>query len=221
MRDLVNNKIFKKNKVTLLSDAILNIKEFSKKKNLQENIDLKKFKNGFFLAAGRFTKQKNFIYLIKEFKKFYELYPDEKLIIIGDGELKNKMINEININKLNNNIEIFEYTNNLYSYMKKSKAFILSSLWEEVGFVIVEAALCNSFVISSNCKNGPEEFLLNGKGGILFESNSENKLFECLKEFKNIKKDELFEKKLLAKKSCFKFTMFHHFLNLRKIIENN
>ena len=52
--------------------------------------------------------------------------------------------------------------------MRNSTVFVLSSLWEEVGFVIVEAALCNSFVISSDCPNGPKEFLDNGKRGILF-----------------------------------------------------
>ena len=60
--------------------------------------------------------------------------------------------------------------------MRAGNVFILSSLWEEVGFVIVEAALCNSFVVSSNCPNGPREFLDNGKRGILFESNTESAL---------------------------------------------
>ena len=41
-----------------------------------------------FLAAGRFTRQKNFIYLINEFAKFIKTYPNEKLLIIGEGELK-------------------------------------------------------------------------------------------------------------------------------------
>ena len=45
------------------------------------------------------------------------------------------------------------YTDNIYYYMKQSKAFILSSLWEDTGIVIIEAAACNLFVISSNCKN--------------------------------------------------------------------
>ena len=47
--------------------------------------------------------------------------------------------------------------------MKASDAFILSSLWEEMGFVIVESALANLFIISSNCPNGPSEFLNYGK----------------------------------------------------------
>ena len=63
------------------------------------------------------------------------------------------------------------FNNNIFPYMKKAKAFILSSLWEDPGFVIIEAALSNLFVISSDCKNGPNEFLLNGKAGLLYSSN--------------------------------------------------
>ena len=53
--------------------------------------------------------------------------------------------------------------------MHRSEILVLSSLWEEVGFVIVEAALNNTFVISSDCPNGPREFLENGQNGILFK----------------------------------------------------
>ena len=219
---LVNDleKIFKLKKIKLLSDAIINIKEFSKKKYIDWDLKPEKSKGDFFLAAGRFTKQKNFIYLIREFKKFSVQYPNEKLIILGEGELRDKMFHEIKKLRLNNNIKILSYTNNIYSYMRASKAFILSSLWEEVGFVIVEAALSNCFVISSNCNNGPKEFLMNGKAGILFENNLDDKLFEGLKKFQNLEKNDLSQKKLSAKKNCIKFTMFHHFLNLKKIIQN-
>ena len=48
---------------------------------------------------------------------------------------------------------------NVFKYFKYGELFILSSLWEEVGFVIVEAAMSNLFVISSDCPNGPSEFL--------------------------------------------------------------
>tara|TARA_B100000900_G_scaffold349620_1_gene315839 strand:+ start:10679 stop:11827 length:1149 start_codon:yes stop_codon:yes gene_type:complete len=219
---LVNDleKIFKLKKIKLLSDAIINMKEFSKKKYIDWDLKPEKSKGDFFLAAGRFTKQKNFIYLIREFKKFSVQYPNEKLIILGEGELRDKMFHEIKKLRLNNNIKILSYTNNIYSYMRASKAFILSSLWEEVGFVIVEAALSNCFVISSNCNNGPKEFLMNGKAGILFENNLDDKLFEGLKKFQNLEKNDLSQKKLSAKKNCIKFTMFHHFLNLKKIIQN-
>ena len=85
--------------------------------------------------------------------------------------------------------------------MKKSKAFVLSSLWEEVGFVIVEAAFCNTTIISSNCMNGPKEFLINGKAGLIFENNKKDDLFKNLKFLKNLKKSKYLRKKYLQKKT--------------------
>ena len=97
--------------------------------------------------------------------------PDEKLLIIGNGELKDNIKKEIDKLNLSNSIKILSQTDNVYYYMRKSKGFILSSLWEEIGFVIVEAAMSNTAVISSDCKNGPKEFLTYGNGGFLYESN--------------------------------------------------
>ena len=153
--------------------------------------------------------------------KFIKSYPNEKLLIIGEGELKKKMQNQIKKLNLTNNIKILNYTENIYYFMKNSKCFILSSIWEEVGFVIVEASFCNSFIISSNCKNGPEEFLKNGEAGLIYNSNIEDKLFEKLVEYKNLNKKRVYEKKLLAKINCSKFTMFNHYLKLKHILNEN
>ena len=140
---LINSKVFNENKVINLYDPVINIEDFLKKKN-ENNHDFLDSKNDtFFIAAGRLTKQKNFIYLIKEFEKFCKNYPKEKLLIFGEGELKNKLINELKKRDLTNNVKLAGYTDNIYKYMLKSKAFILSSLWEDPGFVIIEAALCN------------------------------------------------------------------------------
>ena len=217
-KDLIEKNIFEKNKISLLSDAIINIDEFKKKKNdLNFKPDLK-LPDSFFLSIGRFTKQKNYFYLVKEFQKICNKFPDQKLLIVGDGELRikiEKLIKKLNLNK---NIFIIGHTKNVYYYMKKSKAFILSSLWEEVGFVIVEAAMSNALVISSNCKNGPQEFLSKGDGGFLFNSNETNALFKSLDSFLISNKKNIFQKKILAKKNCFKFTMFRHQIELKKIL---
>ena len=67
--------------------------------------------------------------------------------------------------------------------MSVSEVFVLSSLWEEVGFVIVEAGLCNLYIISSDCPNGPTEFLNYGKNGLLFKSNQTNELFKSFQKY--------------------------------------
>ena len=219
--DLINEKIIKKEKIDTLFDAILNVKDVTRKKNKTNYENYGKIKKNYFLSAGRFTRQKNFIYLIREFGKFLKEYPDEKLLIIGEGELKKKMQEEIIRLDLSNSIVLQNYTENIYNFMKNSKCFILPSLWEEVGFVMVEASFCNNFIISSNCKNGPEEFLENGSAGLIFNNNTKDKLSEKLMEFKKLNNSIIFKKKILAKKNCSKFTMFNHYKKIKYILNSN
>ena len=101
--------------------------------------------------------------------------------------------------------------------MKNASAFILSSLWEEPGHVIIEAALCNLFVISSDCENGPKEFLQNGDAGLLFKNNKKNELQNKLEEFINLGKN-INLKKINAKKNCKDYTIFRHYLCFKRII---
>ena len=155
-----------------------------KKKNDTNFITEYDVKKKYFLAVGRLTKQKNFEYLINEFIMFKNDFDDKniKLLIIGDGEEKNKLIKLIKKKNFSEEIEIINRTENVYKYMLNAEAFILSSLWEEMGFVIVEASLCNCFIISSNCPNGPSEFLDQGKSGYLYENNVSKKIIRSSKK---------------------------------------
>ena len=105
--------------------------------------------------------------------------------------------------------------------MKISEVFVLSSLWEEVGFVIVEAGLCNLFIISSNCPNGPREFLNNGENGLLFKNNKNNSLYESFKKFSELSNDKKNFDKIEIKKNSRKYSMFRHFLQFNKILITN
>jgi len=102
-----------------------------------------------------------------------------------------------------------------------SDCFILTSLWEDPGFVLIEAALSNTSIISSNCPNGPNEILSNGQNGFLFQNNNLSDLLNKFDEFKNLTEDELNKKKLFAKKQIKKFTQFAHFKSLENIIDLN
>ena len=125
------------------------------------------------------TRQKNFSYLINEFSEFLKINDDFVLFILGEGEDKKKLSQLIENKGLKEKIFLLGFKNNIYSFMRNSDIFILSSLWEEVGFVMIEAAFCNSYIISSDCPNGPKEFLNNGKNGILFSNNSRASLLKA------------------------------------------
>ena len=109
----------------------------------------------------------------------------------------------------------------MYKYLLNCDCFILSSLWEDPGFVILEAALCNTLIRSSNCPNGPKEILSDGQNGFLFQNNNLSDLLNKFDEFKNLSENELNKKKVFAKKRIKMFTQFAHFKSLKNIINLN
>jgi glycosyltransferase involved in cell wall biosynthesis len=217
--NLIEKKIFNKQKIFFLPDAIINLSDFRNKNKINNNLHLNpKIKTKFFLSIGRLTKQKNFLYLIDEFYKFSLENKYINLVIIGEGEQKNLLINFIREKKIENRVFIISFTDNVFYYMRKAEAFILPSLWEEVGFVIVEAAFSNLYVISSDCPNGPNEFLLNGQAGSIFSNNQPDKLFLKMKDFCDQNSNEIFLKKIKAKRQAKLYTTFNHHQVLTKII---
>ena len=211
-------KIFDEKKMYILNDPIINYNELIKLKN-DKNVPKYIVNQNYIVCIGRLTKQKNFSFLIKNFALMKKKYKDYKLIIIGDGELKDKLISQIKKFNLYEDVILIGHQRNIYKFLKYAKAFVLSSLWEEVGFVMVEAASCNVNIISSDCKNGPEEFLVNGKGGFLFENNNSESLNKAFDKFINSSEEELFQKRLVAKKQVKKFTFFPHFQNFIKVLK--
>jgi len=217
---LKKKNIFDKNKLFILRDPIIQIHEFLKKKN-EKIEDLKIEKNNLIIGIGRLTRQKNFLLLIRAFKKILIKYPNYHLILLGEGEQKKFLIEEIIKLELQDKISLLGYQKNVYKYLLNSDCFILTSLWEDPGFVLIEAALANTLIISSNCPNGPNEILSNGQNGFLFQNNNLSDLLNKFEEFKNLTDDELNKKKLFAKKQIKKFTQFAHFKSLKNIINLN
>ena len=212
-------KILDEIKIFYLPDAVINIRKY--RKQINTNNEFKKLfsdENTIFLAAGRLTNQKNFEYLIEEFSEFYFENKNSRLVILGEGEEMKKLRNLVNEKKLNSVIYLLGKVDNVLRYMKDSDAFILSSKWEEMGFVIIEAALSNLFIISSNCPNGPSEFLNYGKVGILFENNKKNALYQSLVKYSQHEEKIKYKNKIQTKKNSVNFTMFRHFKILNKIL---
>ena len=211
--------IFSDKKIFFLPDAIIRIEKLKREKKFMFDKDIPKNKK-IILSAGRLTKQKNFSYLINEFSEFSKTNDQFVLLILGDGEKKKELSKLISKEGVQNKVFLLGHKHDIYSYMHSSSVFVLSSLWEDPGFVIVEAALCNLFVISSNCPNGPKEFLDDGKRGILFESNKEKAIFKSLQKFNQMDENKIFNCKLKLKKEAKKFTIFKHYVQLSKILNS-
>ena len=212
LQDL-KKKNFYPNKLVLLNDPILTPSEIVKKKN-----EKSKIQGNYFISVGRLTKQKNFEFLIKNISKKIKKNSSILLYIFGNGEEEKKLRNLISKLGLENNIKLFQYSENIYNYLCNSRGFLLSSLWEDPGFVLVEAAYLNVPILSSDCKNGPKEILNYGKNGILFKSNDPESFSKKFDEFLNLDNDKKKIFQLNAKKYIKRFSLFSHFLQIQKIL---
>jgi glycosyltransferase involved in cell wall biosynthesis len=204
-------KIISDEKISLLYDPIINVAEINDKKK-QYKLD----KSDYFLAVGRLTKQKDFMFLCKAFKKIINKNKDIKLFIAGDGEDKDKIINYIKHKGLDKNIFLLGHVENIFPYFANARAFILTSLWEDPGFVLVEAAFSRTLILSSNSKPGPEELIKNDYNGIVYQTGNQHDF--KLKFDKILKLQNIDTLKINSLKSIKKFTIFSHYQQLKKII---
>jgi len=202
--------LIESSKIKLLYDPIINVNEITKKKDSEINI------KNYFLSVGRLTKQKNFIFLCKAFRELVKKNDKLKLFIAGTGEEELNLKRFIKENNLKKNIILLGHIDNIYPYFKNSKGFILSSLWEDPGFVLIEASFCRTLVLSSNSWPGPIELIRDKINGIVFESNNIESFVKKFKIFENI--DNINQIKLNNLKQSKNFTLFSHYKNLSKLI---
>ena len=119
--------------------------------------------------------------------------------------------------ELNDEIKLMGFKNNVYYYMQNARCLILTSISENPGHVLVEAAANNCPIISSDCPTGPSEFLQETRGGFIFNTNDEIDFIKNFKSFMEMEELNIFKKKYFAKKNSINYTCFRHFKNLEKL----
>ena len=142
------------------------------------------------VSIGRLTKQKDHITLLKAFNKIHSNI-DCNLYIIGEGSERRNLEKFIKNNNIDNKVKLLGYQNNPWKFLSKSNLFVLPSIWEGFGNVIVESMLIGIPVISSDCPSGPREILNNGKSGKLFQVGDYNNLAKIMEEIISSDNSEL------------------------------
>ncbi|MBF89556.1 MAG: hypothetical protein CMG75_07795 [Candidatus Marinimicrobia bacterium] len=165
-------KYFRSNKNRIISiPNFYNINKIMDQSNKTIKNPLNKiFDKPVIIAAGRLHPQKNYSNLIKVFSKV-KSHNNIRLLILGDGYLKNKLIKDSeNLglktcnfiqNGYDRNSDIFflGYHRNPFAFMARSELFLLTSNWEGFPNVLAEAMISGVPVISADCPTGPREIL--------------------------------------------------------------
>ena len=212
--ELIKLNIFEANKILLLEDPVLRVREIIKKR-----LENAPFESGYVLSVGRLTYQKNFEFLIENFSKVYGEI-QKKLIIIGSGEYEERLKKLIYKNNAEKFIEIIDYQENIHKFYKNADCFILTSRWEDPGFVLIEAAVNNVPILSCDSPNGPKDFIKDEINGYAYKNNNRSEFsLKLVKLIRNLKSQEVYQKKVNAKLFIKKYTMFSHYIKLKEVLK--
>jgi glycosyltransferase involved in cell wall biosynthesis len=118
------------------------------------------------LGVGRLTRQKDFPTLIRAFAEVRRQRP-ARLIILGEGEERAELEALIGQLGVAADVALPGFRDNALAYMAKSAVFVLSSAWEGLPTVLIEALAAGTRVVSTDCPSGPREILQGGRLGAM------------------------------------------------------
>ncbi|MBI5526060.1 MAG: glycosyltransferase [Deltaproteobacteria bacterium] len=131
------------------------------------------------LGMGRLARQKDFPNLVSAFSTLRRKRV-AKLLILGEGEERKAIEALIARLGLGSEVGLPGYVKNPYPYLKKAAVFALSSAWEALPTVLIEALALGTPIVSTDCPCGPREILGSGAWGRLVPPGNAAKLAEAL-----------------------------------------
>jgi len=118
------------------------------------------------LAAGRFTEQKDFATLIRAFAAV-RADREARLVILGEGRLRDDLEQLVCTLGIQADVYMPGFVENPFQYMARASVLVLSSAYEGLPGVLIQALACGCPVVSTDCPGGSSEILEDGKYGAL------------------------------------------------------
>jgi 1,2-diacylglycerol 3-alpha-glucosyltransferase len=171
--DVVDNDYFKEKSAKFREQEV-----FREREGLPAN---------YFLVVARYSPEKDHATLLEAYKQYVDSGGDWKLVLIGEGPLRDQIKDQIDALGLANNVIQRGWISyeKMPLYYAFAKCLILPSSSEPWGLVANEAAACGLPLILSNKCGCVPELCQPGVNGFVFESANVEKLSECMKNISN------------------------------------
>lgn len=118
------------------------------------------------MAVGRLTRPKDYPTLIRAFAELKH-HREARLMILGEGEERAALAQLVKELALEDCVQMPGFVANPYAYLTRANVFVLSSRWEGLPTVLVEALALGVPVVATDCESGPREILADGRYGRL------------------------------------------------------
>lgn len=165
-KELKEQKKIKSDKIKVIYNPVVNKELFSESQKDPHHPWFEIHQPPVILAVGRLEKQKDYFTLIHAFHDLRQ-HQEVRLIILGEGSLRKPLEELAQKLELDDDICLAGAIDNPYAYMSHARLLVLSSIWEILPTVLIEALACGCPIVSTNCEHGPSEILENGKYGWL------------------------------------------------------
>ena len=134
------------------------------------------------LALGRLVPQKGFDLLLEAWADASKRLPGWSLRVVGDGQMRDQLARLANTLRVEQSVIFAPFSENPFALYSECGVFVLSSRFEGMPFVLIEAMSCGSPCISFDCPNGPRELIEHGVNGILVPAERVDALSDAIVE---------------------------------------
>lgn len=132
------------------------------------------------LAIGRLVPQKGFDLLLEAWSLAIKRLPDWSLRIVGDGQMRDELVQLTRTLGLETQVTFAPFSDNPFSLYVECGIFVLSSRFEGLPFVLIEAMASGSACVSFDCPSGPRELIDHGSNGFLVPAEQVQALAEAI-----------------------------------------
>jgi glycosyltransferase involved in cell wall biosynthesis len=153
-------------KIRVIYNPIVNASLYERAKGMVDHEWFKDHSIPIIVGVGRLHKQKGWPTLLRAFRQVRNVRA-ARLVIIGEGDERPRLERLIRELALTSDVQLLGFQSNPYKFMARADVFVLSSSWEGLGNVIVEALALGRRVVATDCPSGPREILVDGKYGRL------------------------------------------------------